>query len=157
MNEKLEALPPPSGDGLRSGIAPEKRRLAAALQNLAVHLSPRWELPLSIAVTTLISRGLERKQKTMRKMLNTNELRFKLQVFDFQFVRNKKGVFRHHFSPLTTLISRELRRKWPKKIRLEKSKAVAKRGAKRVFSIYALRRAREAASHAPARIGRTWG
>jgi hypothetical protein len=66
-------------------------------------------------VTTLISRGLGRKSKNVRKMLIMNGLRCKLQVFDFQPVRAKKGDFRTHFSPLTTLISRGLGRKWQKK------------------------------------------
>jgi hypothetical protein len=51
----------------------------------------------------------------MRKVLNMNELRIVLQAVDFQAVGNKKGHFSLRFSPLTTLISRELQRKWPKK------------------------------------------
>jgi hypothetical protein len=47
-------------------------------------------------------------------MLNINELQKQSQVFDFPAVTSKKGGFRPHFSPLTPLISRELRRKWPK-------------------------------------------
>jgi hypothetical protein len=50
-------------------------------------------------VSTLISRGLERNRKNMRKMLNINVLQIELQVFDFSLVRSKKGVFRCNSHP----------------------------------------------------------
>jgi hypothetical protein len=61
----------------------------------------------------LVSRGLERKPKNMRKLLKINILQIYTQVFDLLPVTGKKGDFRGDLSPLTILISRELRRKWP--------------------------------------------
>jgi hypothetical protein len=50
-------------------------------------------LPKGFDVSTLISRGLERKSKKMRKILNMNGLRITMQVIDFKAVGNKKADF----------------------------------------------------------------
>jgi hypothetical protein len=54
--------------------------------------SPGFALPFD--VSRLISRGLGRKSKYMRKVLIMSCLQSKLQVLDFLMVRKKKGVFR---------------------------------------------------------------
>jgi hypothetical protein len=50
-------------------------------------------------VTTLISRGLGRKSKNMRKLLIMNGLNCALQVLDFSRVAKKKGDFRPGYHP----------------------------------------------------------
>jgi hypothetical protein len=85
--------------------------------------SPGFALPFD--VSRLISRGLGLKWKNMRKALNVNDLQNTTQVLDVSVVRTKNGRFSHHFSPLTTLISRELRRKWQKN-KIRKVKRVTK-------------------------------
>jgi hypothetical protein len=82
------------GNGEELRLNPEPRLLGNG-RSFAVPLAVRNGMrALPFNVSTLISRGLQRFLKNMRKLLKMKELCIKLQVFDFSPVRKKKAVFR---------------------------------------------------------------